>query len=357
MYIEETRYTMSISTTPDWEHQKIISEPPPYYLRIAYFISVWSFKAAIAFALRVRRLFSRRPPDLLRPEVKSYPIRPFLWNRIFRPDGSGDEPLPLYLDVHGGGWAVADPETDDEFCSFIAQNFNIIVVSINYRKAPSWKFPYAVSDVAAIADAVIRDGSLNIDDTKVAMGGFSAGGNLAFAASQVESLRGRVYGLVGFCPCLDLTESLEEKLKRQPKEVGSDALESSANFLDWAYVPFGVNRRDPLLSPRWARREDLPQHVYLIGAEYDMLCHEANQMAESLADPEFERTIIPALSAEDGWKQGGIRWECMRGRLHAFTHVAMWGQKEIDRLKVVQEMYCRVGVWLKEEVWANQSLR
>jgi acetyl esterase/lipase len=357
MYIEKTRSKMNVSTIPNSEHQNIISEPPPYHLRIAYFISVWSFKAAIAFGLRARRLFSRRPPNLLRPEVKSYLTRPFLKNRIFRPDGSGDEPLPLYLDVHGGGWAVADPETDDEFCSFIAQNFHIIVVSIDYRKAPSWKFPYAVSDVAAIADAVIRDESLNIDNTKVVMGGFSAGGNLAFAASQVESLKGRVYGLVGFYPCLDLTESLDEKLKRRPKEARSDILESSANFLDWAYVPYGVNRRDPLLSPRWARREDLPQYVYLIGAEYDMLCHEANQMAKSLADPELERTSIPALLAEDGWKQGGIRWECARGRLHAFTHVAMRGRKEIDRVKAVQEMYYRVGVWLKEEVWANQSLR
>jgi acetyl esterase/lipase len=123
----------------------------------------------------------------------------------------------------------------------VAQNFNITVVSIDYRKAPSWKFPYAISDVAAIADAVIRDESLNINKTKIVMGGFSAGGNLAFAASQMESLRGRVYGLVEFYPCLDLTESLAEKLKRRPKEAGSDILESSANFLDWAYVPYGVN--------------------------------------------------------------------------------------------------------------------
>jgi len=342
---------------PNSEYQKIISKPPPYYLRIAYFISVWSFKVAIATGLRLRRLFSRRPQDLMRPEVKSYPTRPFLKNRIFRPNGSGEELLPLYLDVHGGGWAVADPETDDEFCSFMAQNFNIIVVSIDYRKAPSWKFPYPVDDVAAIADAVIRDESLKIDSTKVVLGGFSAGGNLAFAASQVEILKGRVHGLVGFYPCLDLTESLEQKLKRRPKGVSSDILKSSANFLDWAYVPYGVDRKDPLLSPRWARREDLPEYAYLVSAEYDMLCYEAHQMAEHLAKPEVERESVPALSTEDGWKQGGIIWECARGRLHAFTHVALRGRKEIDRVKAVQEMYCRIGVWLKEEVWANQSLR
>lgn len=197
---------------------------------------------------------------------------------------------------------------------------------------------------------MIQDESLNIDNTKVVLGGFSAGGNLAFAASQLESLRGRLRGLVGTYPCLDLTEPLEEKLKRRPKEAGSDFLESSGKFLDWAYVPYGVNRRDPLLSPRWARREDIPPHVYLISAEYDMLCHEANQMAESLAEPEFTRVSIPALSPEDGWKQGGIRWECARGRPHAFTHIALRGRKEMDRVKAVEEMYYRVDVWLKQEI-------
>jgi hypothetical protein len=248
------------------------------------------------------------------------------------------------------------------------------------------------------------------------MGGFSAGGNLAFAACQLPILTGRVHGLIGFYPPLDLTEKLEEKLKRRPKEAGTDALASSARFLDWAYVPYGADRSNTLLSPGWARKETLPRHVYLIGAEYgtsysptnflffsygnwglrsclgsphdpfilvsqeprqlrssqllhaalefralicwaDMLCHEANQLAEYLADPELERTNIPALSPLDGWKQGTIRWECARGRFHAFTHVAEWNrQKERDRVKAVDELYYRVGIWLKEEVWADRLL-
>jgi acetyl esterase/lipase len=354
MQMEDTGSIMSFSINADSEHRKIRLERPPYHLRVAYFISVWSFKAAISIGLRARRLFSRRSPNLVRPQVKSYPVRPSLKNRIFRPEGSRSESLPLYLDVHGGGWAVADPEVDDEFCSFIAQKFNIIVVSVDYRKAPIWKFPYAVGDITAIADAVIRDESLHIDSRKVSIGGFSAGGNLAFAASQMEILEGRIAGLIGFYPCLDLTESLEEKLKRRPKGVGTDLLESSANFLDWAYVPYGVDRRDPLLSPKWAKREDLPQYVYLVGAEYDMLCYEANQMAESLAEPEFERKHIQGLPAKDGWEQGGIRWECARGKQHAFAEVQMQGQKEIERLKTVNEMYSRVGEWLNKKVWANE---
>jgi len=258
----------ALLSTTDSNEDKHISEPPPYYLRVAYFVSVWAFKAAITLGLGARRMFMSRPPNLLLPEVKIYPTRPTLKSLVYRPERSGEEPLPVYLNLHGGGWAVADPAADEEFCSLLARNFNFIVVSVDYHKSPSWKFPCAVEDVAAITDAVIRDESLNIDATKVAMGGFSAGGNLGFAACQLPILTGRVHGLIGFYPPLDLTEKLEEKLKRRPKEAGTDALASSARFLDWAYVPYGADRSNTLLSPGWARKETLPRHVYLIGAEY-----------------------------------------------------------------------------------------
>jgi acetyl esterase/lipase len=303
-------------------------------------------------------LFSRRRRDLLQPEVKTYEIRPDLKNRIFRPQNSEVEELPLYLDVHGGGWAVADSETDDEICSFLAQNFNIIVVSIDYHKSPTYKYPYAVEDVTGIAQAVMNDESLNIDKNKVVLGGFSAGGNLAFAAAQTETLRGKLNGLVGFYPPLDLTESVEEKLNRRLRNAPSDILASSANFLDWAYVPAGTNRRDPLLSPRWAHPKDLPSHIYLVGAEYDMLCYEARQMAESLAKHSAagcERTSIPTLPDKDGWQQGGVRWECARGKQHAFTHIVKRGRKERDRVRFCKEMYSRVGYWLTEEVYNEQG--
>lgn len=334
------------STATAVEEPELISVPPPCYLRVAYFISIWSFKAAILVGLRLRRTFAFKSRRSQKPEVKTYSIRPMLKNRIFRPQGSSSERLPLYLDLHGGGWAVADPETDDEFCSFLAYNFNCIVVSVNYRKAPRHRFPYAVDDVVAISDAVLADESLKIDDSKVVMGGFSSGGNLAFAACQNKLIKDRIHALVGIYPVLDLAESMEDKMKYRPKEAGKDILKSSVHFLAWAYVPYGTNRRDSLLSPIHARREELPEKVYLVGAEYDMLCHEAKRMAEALVDTRQERAF-----EKDGWKQGGIRWECARARNHAFTHVKMSGVQETNRLKLVNELYGRVGVWLKEEAW------
>ena len=257
--------------------------------------------------------------------------------------------------MHGGGWAVADPETDDEFCSFMTQTFDIIVVSVDYRKLPSWKFPYGVSDVAAIADAVIRDESLNVDKTKVALGGFSAGGNLAFAASQMESHKGHVSSLVGLFPCLDLTESLQKKLNRRSEEAWTDILESSANFLDWA--SFLMVLTGEIHSFRRDGRGGRTCLDISILPVQNTICSVMRQIRwrspwRSLGSREL---VFSRCQPEDGWKQGSIIWECARGRFHAFTHVTEWGQKERDRVKAVEEMYLRVGEWLKDGIWVSQS--
>lgn len=346
-----------MSTTTSSDAPTIVANRPALHLRIAYFISLWSFKAFIAFGLRARRLFRwrRYHPGQLVPEIKVYPIRRDLKNRLFKPKNSiYEEKLPLYIDVHGGGWAVMDPETDDEFCSFMAEHFGIIVISLDYHKAPSARYPCAVDDIIALTEAVLEDTSLNIDTSNVVLGGFSAGGNLAFAACQTESLRDRINGLVGLYPCLDMSESLADKLKRSGPNAPSDLLASSAMFLDWGYVPQGCDRRDPQLSPAYADPANMPKNVYLVGAEYDILCHEAEQLANKLAmasEPHSARSKLAGLAIEDAWQQGGIRWECARGMQHAFTHITKRGKAEVRRVTACRDMYERIGRWLVEDVY------
>lgn len=150
--------------------------------------------------------------------IKSYPCRPGLQNRIHIPksyhvasSNSGNGVLlPLYIDLHGGGWAHMEPSIDDEFCSDFSNRFNVVVVSVDYHKSPSHRFPTQVHDVAAIARAVIDDNTLPIDRGKVALGGFSAGANLAFAVSQLDDLRGVIRGVVGFYGVYNLDTSPEE---------------------------------------------------------------------------------------------------------------------------------------------------
>ncbi len=101
--------------------------------------------------------------------------------RVYRPAGVlATAPLPGLVYFHGGGWVIGDLETHDVLCRQITAEAGISVVSIDYRLAPEHKFPAAVDDawdatrwVSASAD------SLGIDARRLAVGGDSAGGNLA----------------------------------------------------------------------------------------------------------------------------------------------------------------------------------
>jgi len=342
----------------DETDSRIIMPPPPKHVYVAYFISIWVFKAIIKVALGTKRVFHGPPASQKPTLVKSYGVRPMLKNRVFLPPSpQPNEYFPLFLDVHGGGFAVGGPEDDDEFCSFLATQFRILVVALDYRKSPRNRFPCQVEDVASVVRAVIADSTLPIDTKKIVIGGFSAGGNLGFAVSQMEGLHGRINGVVGFYPALDLSEHIADKvlLSSQPKKT--DSFARSLHFLNWGYVPGGVDRKNPLLSPIWAPRNALPKYAYLIGAENDILCREANIMAENLAGLERNKigSKIPGVRRADGWQEGTIRWECIRDRSHAFTHVSQNGRKERVRQMVCKQLYIRVGEWLVEQVWATAA--
>jgi len=98
--------------------------------------------------------------------------------RVYTPSGSG--PFPVLVYFHGGGWVLCDIETHDPVCRSLANAAECIVVSVDYRLAPENKFPAAVDDCYAAAQWVMNNASLiNGDPDRVAVGGDSAGGNLA----------------------------------------------------------------------------------------------------------------------------------------------------------------------------------
>ncbi len=101
--------------------------------------------------------------------------------RVYRPLGSAEaDVLPALIYYHGGGWVVGDLETHDVACRRLANDTPCCVISVDYRLAPEHKFPAAVSDAAAAARWIICNAaSLAIDPARVAVGGDSAGGNLA----------------------------------------------------------------------------------------------------------------------------------------------------------------------------------
>ena len=101
--------------------------------------------------------------------------------RAYRPAGTADdEVLPALVYYHGGGWLLGGLESHDVVCRRFANLARCAVVSVDYRMAPEHKFPAAVQDSAAATKWVVGNAArLRIDPRRVAVGGDSAGGNLA----------------------------------------------------------------------------------------------------------------------------------------------------------------------------------
>jgi acetyl esterase len=111
--------------------------------------------------------------------------------REYRPMGSQpQETLPALLYFHGGGWTVGDIETHDVVCRALSNASGGAVFSVDYRLGPEAPFPAAYDDaMASFAWAVANAASLHIDPARIAVGGDSAGGNIA--AAMCLGLRGQ----------------------------------------------------------------------------------------------------------------------------------------------------------------------
>ena len=108
--------------------------------------------------------------------------------RCYRGLGAAAGPLPCLLYLHGGGWVIGDLESHDQLCRALANYTQAMVIAVDYRLAPEAIFPAAVDDAAAALRFVVAEAALlGIDPARIAVGGDSAGGNLA----AVLALMGR----------------------------------------------------------------------------------------------------------------------------------------------------------------------
>lgn len=105
--------------------------------------------------------------------------------RIYRPtSAAADAKLPCLVYAHGGGWVFGNLDSHDVLCAQLALEAGIVVFAIDYRLAPEARFPGAFDDVVAGLKWVAANGaSIGIDPDRLAIGGDSAGGNLAAAVS------------------------------------------------------------------------------------------------------------------------------------------------------------------------------
>src|SRR5690606_41543745 len=108
----------------------------------------------------------------------------------YRPAAAG-EAVPGVLWVHAGGWLLGDREMDDLALAALATEIGCAIVSVDYRLAPEHRFPAALHDCyAALAWLADEAQALGVDPARIAVGGASAGGNLAASLALLARQRG-----------------------------------------------------------------------------------------------------------------------------------------------------------------------
>ncbi|PYO20927.1 MAG: acetyl hydrolase [Candidatus Rokuibacteriota bacterium] len=113
--------------------------------------------------------------DVLTEGAQAIPLR------VYRPPGVSDSRrLPVLVYFHGGGWVIGDLETHDVLCRQLTAEAGVSVIAVDYRLAPEHKFPAAADDAwAATRWIAAHAAELGVDADRLAVGGDSAGGNLA----------------------------------------------------------------------------------------------------------------------------------------------------------------------------------
>lgn len=222
--------------------------------------------------------------------------------RAYRPLGaSPEDALPVLVYFHGGGWTVGNIDSYDVLCRELANKSRCAVVSVAYRLAPEHKFPVAVDD-ALFAVGWVADNAqlLCVDGQRIAVGGDSAGGNLATVAALLARERGqpRIAFQLLIYPATDQrggsashADFAQGHLLTQEsiRHFQRCYLRGEEDRLDW--------RASPLLAPRLA---SLPPALILT-ASHDPLIDDCEAYAKRLAAEGVD-----------------VTYSCYEGMIHGF---------------------------------------
>jgi acetyl esterase/lipase len=325
----------------------------PLLTRICYHVILLGFRTFFRVFLTLRSILKSPIPGTLPTLIKSYPPTLHLKNRIFYPPTyTSSAPLPLYLSLHGGAFAFGDPSLDDTVNAKVCSDWNVLVISLAYPT--SVRYPVPTQQLVATILSILADDSLPFDSHRVAIGGFSAGGQLALSACLDPQLKGKIHAVTPFYPVTDFTIGATERKDTRPYryEGEVDKLLKIIPLSIYSYVPAGQDLRAPSLSPRFSAREELPEWICTVGAELDILGNEAGAMMGRLAGKELVKVgETEGLGGQDrdGFEADGgrLKWVFVKGARHGFTHQR--GASKEDPAKANKdsdEAFRIVGEWL-----------
>jgi len=216
--------------------------------------------------------------------------------RVYTP--SGDGPFPLLVYFHGGGFVVGSPDYTDGATRLLALRTPAVVVSVDYRMAPEYPLPAAVDDCEfAVNWCYENAGALGARTGAIAVAGDSAGGNLSavVARRDRDAGLGRIGLQILIYPTVDAsrTDRASQIAFGEGYGLSRLDLEDCMNH----YVPPGVDKADPDLSPLHAKSLAGLPPAHVITAGFDILRDEGIEYVEALRDAgvEVQHVSEPAL--------------------------------------------------------------
>jgi acetyl esterase len=242
-------------------------------------------------ALRRELAGPRTPEPVATVEERRAPVRGGeLGLRLYVP--AGDGPLPVLVYFFGGGFIMGDLNSVDDVCRAMANRAGCIVASAEYRLAPEHKFPGPVEDgVAVLAWVSQHAAALGGDPSRLAVGGESAGGNIAAVASQLARERGgpSICFQVLIYPPLDFTavRSVGQEIAGRPTLT-----DERMQYFDRLYFRSPDDARSTLASPFLTHDLSGLPPALIITAEHDPLASEGAAYAARLRDAGVEATHI-----------------------------------------------------------------
>lgn len=200
--------------------------------------------------------------------------------RLYRPDKASPEAkMPALLYAHGGGWVFGNLDSHDVLCATLAIEAGISVLAVDYRLAPETRFPGAFDDVVAALQWLAAHGpAIGIDPNKLAIGGDSAGGNLAAAVAiwardhKGPKLRMQLLAY----PVTDIMARTESY------RAFADGYGLNAVTMEWFidhYTPDKAHREDWRVSPLRAKSLGGLPPALVVTAGYDPLRDEGRAYA------------------------------------------------------------------------------
>jgi len=247
--------------------------------------------------------------------------------RLYRP-ATVDGAQPVLVYFHGGGWVIGDIETHDNLCRSLANAADCTVISVDYRLAPEHKFPAAVDDCRA-ATTWIADhaGDLAVDPHRLAVGGDSAGGNLATVVSRLAVATGGpgiVYQVLLY-PTVDLSFA-HDSFKRVG--TGYNLTTATMRWFRDLYLRDLQDVADWRASP--LRADDLSKlpPAFIATAGHDPLCDEGEAYAKLL-----ESSGVPVTLRQ------------FPGQMHGFATMS-------GLLQAADQVIAEIGAVLKR-AWAE----